>query len=739
MYLDAGTQQFSDVDVQIRGGSGDSGSFYEGRVFDWGSIERSISIPSSVLQTGNATLRLTDTDQSIRRFMAPKTSLRRLCEILIGDTATPHSQFQTLYIGEIVPDGTKFGPGYAQVELRDIHSRWLDHYIPPLITRTEQLGSGEPAQSMQEFPGSGAGIALFPNMPLGVDVVFAPIIIGIVASSADNMQGVIPIHLIDTQKNRYCVARHAVESVVVYRKLPGEEVFSIVDGPPNANVVSVSAEEYIVVEERITVENIPITFTWIDFLIAQPEGTEVRIDCHGINFRGNFGNLPVVSGQGALQNPVDARINLIHYATLKDPVAARYDITTWDTVHAQCAALGYTCDGAFTESITWRAAFSQLGASDGIDLFCNKQAELSLALTTSSDPTRPVFTDHTHILKETAFEGLAAPSYNRIRYKFAKNYATGQWGKEDLYNNDTDLAAIGEVQETPLEMLFVRNAAVAAAVAQDRARWYDLDCFPFECEMPAPEVFADLELAKLIGITHFEGLTTSTQGWTNEEFKLMSLRFDLGSCKVHAKMKKHVGATAGVAVDSSGQIVTNGGRPATAEEWEDPTQVNPARSRIIDGNLAIDADAALGASLTYAECQITSTNGVTPNYAQLHLYDFPEPSGAVNSVTLHIVCEFLTNGNTIGHAVDCWVLNGRTTAFPAPPPPEFVTSFPIPSTTSDFPKAEYTVTFTAAEFQTFFSSLGANVHVRFTQWSSLLNLYSPDVLFRVYDAWIEYN
>ena len=724
MYLDAGTQFFSDVNVQVQENIQHPSSYwsssgeplYEGRVDEWGVIERSIPVPSGLFQVGNATVKLIDTDQFVRHFMASKTSLRRLCEILIGDEDTPHSLFQTAYIGEIVDGGTKFGPGYAIIEMRDIHSRWLDQYIPPLITRTGTLDSGEPVGSTQDIEGSGAAIALFPNMPLGVDSIFAPIVFGSYQSPADNMQGVLPLQLVDTTRNRYCVSRTPVNAVTtVYRKRPGEEIFSIVEGEG-------SAAEYVVVAEPLTIEGINYTFTWLDFFEAQPEGTQIRIDLEGINGRGQFG--PIEGVSGVLRNPVDALINLIYYATLKEPVAARYDFSTWSSVRDLCETLGYYCDGPITESVTWRVQFSKLCSNFGIDLFSNKLAQLSLALTIVSDPARPVFTDAAHVLKESAQQGLASPAFNRIRYRFAKNAATRAWGSEDLYNNATDQAALGEIQETLLELDFVSDVPTARAVATDRGKWYDLDAHRFECDLPAAAVLDDLELAKLVGFTHFEGLTTSG-GWINEQFKLHYIALNLNTLKVQVKAIRY-------------PATPTSARPATAYEYEDEPPVNPARSHVDNGPSAID-----GNEDTYASVFLVNPNGVA-SYAHLWIYDFPAPvAGAtLASATIYVTAEYIVGTAWLGHFpnVQIDIFNAYTNDEAGI---NFIThrvhALYGPPGGSNSAKAEYSKTFTASEFQSSFSGSAANIYLRAEVWSAILDSFSPACELRVYGCRIEYT
>lgn len=519
MYLDpanGGTKQFATVTT--------TNQIYEGRIVGSGRVERSIPIPSGLMQISNATIELADTDSAVRQFLRPKTSMRRLCELRLAREGGSAATSPVAFVGEIV--NVKFTAGRASVELRDIHSRWLDQTIPPFITRV--VGAVDSSGVIDPLVDS-SGEPLFPNLPKGVDSVFVPIVLGKNVSPDDNPSGVLKLQLVDTVQNRYVVARHACEDIpAVYRKLAEDENFSVVD-----------SSEYTIVEISDFFEGIHYIITCVQFGAAQPENAEIRADVLGVNLRGPFGFMPQV---GFSRNIVDHLINLVYYATLKLPVVARYDVNSWNLVRNTCASEGYTHDYIISEPMTWRACLSQLCASAGIDFFQDKFARLALALTVKSDPLRPVFTDHDHILRNSVQQSLADPSFNKLRYFYARNHATNEWAFSRSRDNDEDQVALGEIQETTLEMHAVRESFAATSglllpeeIARQRLKWLGLDSFQFECDMMAPSVITNLELAKLVGYTHYDGITNPGEKYVNEEFKVYSISLDMDRLKYHVK------------------------------------------------------------------------------------------------------------------------------------------------------------------------------------------------------------
>jgi len=177
-------------------------------------------------------------------------------------------------------------------------------------------------------------------------------------------------------------------------------------------------------------------------------------------------------------------------------------------------------------------------------------------------------------------------------------------------------------------------------------------------------------------------------------------------------------------------------RPLTIEEWEDPDYVNPVRSRIEDGALAIDADLPIGTSLTFADLQIDSTRPLTPNYAQLFLSAFPEPDAGETlvSATVHVLAQFNFNGATGGSPsslID--VFNNYTHTFPSSSTANLFSGGSV-----DVAKTNYSHTFSAAAFAIAFPGGAADIYVRCMQGHSLFQDFSVTIHLYIFDVWIEY-
>ena len=212
VLLDDGTRNLSTKDISF------GGVQYQGRVLNYGNIDKSIPHPHGHLHTSDATVEIADTDGAIRAWFDAYSPIRRIGEIVFefesdaddsggldsprfttGGTDLPTSSpTKPLFTGEIVPGGATFSPGKATIKLLDITASWLDRVIPKLLTADN-----------------------FPNLPYDTQSEFIPIIFGRCnsANSILEPQGVIRCHYVDTVRNLYVVARHSCYSVsTVYRK-----------------------------------------------------------------------------------------------------------------------------------------------------------------------------------------------------------------------------------------------------------------------------------------------------------------------------------------------------------------------------------------------------------------------------------------------------------------------------------------------------------------------------------------
>lgn len=482
IFLDTGQISVSNIPIRhpLR--------FYDGRVIRFGTIVRSIPVPSGLNRIGDASLLLADTDQKFRKIFAIETPKKRIVEIKIVPVGEPFALAQRLYKGEIV--NITFPEGAADIELADITFDFLRDEIPSLINPDN-----------------------FTSLPENFTQGFAPIVIGEVFSEALPFQGVLECPHVDTINHRYMVARHHIELVaVVYRRQPGEADFSII------------FTGFQVIEEIQVIDSVTYNFIYIQFFVAQPDGTEIRADVKGWTVDDTADTL-------IEQNP--AR-NIRNYLTRIVGIPndnTKMNIVSFDLVETKTTTLLYKCDGAITEPMTHGEALSKIYSSFNIDFFQNKDGLIEITLVTTSDINRPLYGDVLRILEETIDQTLANPVYNVIRYQFDRNYADREWGFEKSFVNDTDQIAIGEDIELPVELWFARDKDTAANVAADIASYFDLTSFRISLDLPAPWVVDTLELARLIGVTHYGGIEQSGEGYVNQEFKITGLDLDVDNLR----------------------------------------------------------------------------------------------------------------------------------------------------------------------------------------------------------------
>ncbi len=186
-------------------------------------------------------------------------------------------------------------------------------------------------------------------------------------------------------------------------------------------------------------------------------------------------------------------------------------------------------------------------------------------------------------------------------------------------------------------------------------------------------------------------------------------------------------------------VVTNA-RPLSYEAWSG-VDVNPARSRSLNGGLIEDNDAPVGLSTTFASCEINSTRPLALNYAQLFAYDYPEPAPplgqVVDTVTIWVRVAMNSHGATGGAPVsNIIVFNAYTNTMIGPPGDQgsiFIAS------SIDMAVANYSKTYNAAQWASIFGSTAANIYLREQQWHSLFQDFTAAITLEWYDTWIEYT
>lgn len=234
-------------------------------------------------------------------------------------------------------------------------------------------------------------------------------------------------------------------------------------------------------------------------------------------------------------NFADAILSVLVEAMGIEESLDRINFASFDETRTRVADL--ICSGTLTESITYGELLTRLQRSSNIDIFADKNDRIAIHYTTDDEAPTVNLDDILRLYKGTVSQQLAEPTFNRLPYKYNRQVAedgTETWTEGTPYDLLADQEALGEiVEDEPLQMYFVADAATALKVIERRAQYLDLDSFRFEAEIPLIPVLEQLELADLVAITHFGGIKSG--GYVGEQFKVLELSMDVDSLKYHLK------------------------------------------------------------------------------------------------------------------------------------------------------------------------------------------------------------
>lgn len=497
---------------------------YDGRIIEWDRIERSIPAIAGLAQHSNTRIKVQDNDRVVRDLMGTYTFRRRTCKIYLAqggqhptEVGTPILDSEPVFTGEVFK--ISFGENWVELQLRDTLFGWMDEEFPALITPAD-----------------------FPTFPI-TEPIFAPVLQGhLVAADGQGKVPLSHIGLIGSPPvDRWVVACHPVEDVLaVYRKEPGDGIYTLVGNSP---------VEYIVTTDTATLYGLDLTFTYLDFLAAQPDGTEIAIDVDGINLRGAWGTLPAVSGVGVLRNPIDFYINMTFFFLTKSgriDIAEIFDTAGIGFMRDRCEPSGDNpclCDVAFLEPFTARHFHGQFLTS--FEMFIWQQqgfdpaGKLNLGLL--DDITAgPTFTEAANINRQSFREEVGAPSYNEILAYYGENYRSGTFESQTLYVNDVEQGLIGTVEGSPaatqpkkerdtVDLPFVTDAATAARSIARRLNFVSFGSYRQTFDVPLPGRATVLEPGKSAFLTHRMGVQFG--GYSERELKIIGVSLDLGQLR----------------------------------------------------------------------------------------------------------------------------------------------------------------------------------------------------------------
>jgi len=504
-----------------------------GTVLEWGRVSKTISSTSAGPQTSDAVFRMKDPDRYWRDLSLSQTFRGRTVRLRFSIADADVLSAVPFWTGEIV--STTFGPGYIQITARDNSWSWMDEYVPPLLTA-----------------------ANFPYLISSSEGAFAKIIFGDVNDSgvdgapissdkfgAIQLDHLGPVAGID----RYCVARHTIYDIEVYRKASGDTAFSAVD-----------PSEYSVTVENLLVDGYTYEMTFVDFLVDQSNAV-ITANVKGLYFRPAVtgyeaeGYDPVLNPAGTpgeLHNPIDAFLNFMRIDCRK-ALSFDYDaiMAIRDTFEAVPLVIdgtaAYDCSGVINETETRRAILSKFLPCFLLDMFHNRLGEITLNFSGVDSVAVPLYSDRMAdgvrnlILRESFTESDPSPIANRCILPALRHYASGIWLWTGSYENfyDQSSASVPErdssdvvtgsrdprIEPVTAEFWFCRDATTIYDVAARRMAFMSLSSYQQEYNLPMPEVIDELEMCKLVFLTHGDGL--SSGGYDRIETKVIGLNYDL--------------------------------------------------------------------------------------------------------------------------------------------------------------------------------------------------------------------
>lgn len=467
--------------------------FYEPRVKSWGSFLRSIPSPAGLIRLGDGQVVCDDADQYLKKRAAPKTLKKAEVELRLGPEGTPHTAHYRVLISQIY-DIQAQADIQTSLMLRDAIFDFLDTYVDPIITPE-----------------------LFPALPQGAaSNLFAPLVIGAISTMG---RGAIEAPYVDTALHRYFAARHSLGDLSeVFREtgIDGEEEL-------------VNPSEYSIVEDP-SIRGFADTF--IQFSAEQDPKYKItfNVDEGIVDEEGN----PLVL------NFADTILAVFRTFPEEFP-PFRVNWASFDDVRDKLEAEGYVCQGAWVKPITFRAALTQLCKSCNCQIVLDKDSRITLIHTSAYDTADFSLDEVFDLQAGSVRQSIATPTYNRLKYRWSRDYAHDRWDGEDTFDNLTDQAAMGgEIVEAPdLELDFLRDRSQADLVAADTASYYDLDAHRFEGEVDLPATIEDMECGALVSLSHLEGFDL-TGRYDDVLFKITDLETDLDNLRYRFKAIRRI-------------------------------------------------------------------------------------------------------------------------------------------------------------------------------------------------------
>ena len=489
---------------------------YVGKVKSFGSIIRSIQVPSGFAQIGDAELTIVDTDGELRRLMSETPPQNREIVVKIGGEGESEAIFQIAYTGTIVH--ATFPPGLAKVRVSDNTFKFLQEKLPDLLTRENFIADPVFARNIRQRT-EGA---------FDESEIFSPIVFGILDSTGLDVIG--SMNAVRLDSTTFNLAQHPIPHgpIRIFVKDP--------DAKPNPDQSFIEqVGGFAIVEVAKTIDGIDYIFTHVVFGSGQADGFEVRWDGEGMTDDDTeFGTV--------IRNPAEAIKQYLIRIARRDP-GTELDLIGFDDAGATMAAVstggaepGFFCDGAITQRMNHREALARMTRSFGIFLFTNKDGRITIRYIGASNPDRTILDDVQDIYVRSETHTLARPIINEVKLQYIRMFSEQSWQGILNVTDDDAVDSLERVESKDLKLFFVRDDFVADRVARDFLQFTNPGSFRVVMTIPGHRRTGDVELAELIGVTNYSGLDPSGRGYENKEFLIQKTEFrtDSKELRVHA-------------------------------------------------------------------------------------------------------------------------------------------------------------------------------------------------------------
>jgi hypothetical protein len=478
---------------------------YVGKVKSFGSIIRSIQVPSGLAQIGDAELTIVDTDGELRRLMSETPPQNREVVIKIGGEGESEAIFQIAYTGTIVH--ATFPPGLAKLRVSDNTFKFLQEKLPDLLTR----------ENFTPDPVFARNIRQRTEGRFDETEIFSPIVFGILDSTGLDVTG--SMNAVRLDSTTFNLAQHPIPHgpIRIFIKDPDAR-----PEPDQSFIEQVGG--FSIVEVAKTIDGIDYIFTHVVFGTGQADGFEVRWDGEGMTDTGDQFGTPV-------RNPAEAILLYLTRIAGRDP-GTELDLIGFDfagEIMAEVAtggpAPGFFCDGAITQRMNHREALARMTRSFGIFLFTNKDGRITIRYIAGSNPDRTILDDVQDIYVRSETHSLARPIINEVKLQYIRMFSEQSWQGLLNVRDDAAVDSLQRVESKDLKLFFVRDDFVADRVARDFLQFSNPGSFRIVMTIPGHRRTADVELAELIGVTNYSGLDPSGRGYENREFLIQKTEF----------------------------------------------------------------------------------------------------------------------------------------------------------------------------------------------------------------------